>query len=78
MSHTWLDRALFLLLHSTPSPLDPPDMAFPCVPLQGVPLGRLAEQNPITVYEPRACFGSTYTSGEDIATTPVSPEVDER
>ena len=55
MSHTWLDRALFLLPHSTPSSpslLDRPNRTKPCVPPQGPMLGRFAEQSPFTGYEP--------------------------
>ena len=57
MSHTWLDRALFLLPHSTPSSpslLDLPNRTKPCAPPQGPMFGRFAEQSPFTGYEPNA------------------------
>ena len=48
MSHTWLDRVLFPVPHSTLSLLDHPDRTNPCVPLQGLMFGRFAEQSLLT------------------------------
>ena len=49
---SWLDCILVLPPHSTPSLLSSPNRSIPCDPQQGVPFGRLAEQSPITGYEP--------------------------
>ena len=90
---SWLDRITFLLPHSTPTLVCPSNRSVSCIPQHGVPFGRLAEQSQVKGYEPtvlsrlaarrlrpsrRAGTGSTYNSGEDIATTPASSEVDER
>ena len=68
MSHTWLDRALFFLPHSTsssPSLLDLPNRTKPCVPPQGPMFGRFAEQSPFTGYEPNA---PVEVGGTDVTT----------
>ena len=54
MSHTWRDRAPFPLPHSTPSQIDPPDKTNPCAPQPGLLFGRVAQQRPLTSYEPNA------------------------
>ena len=56
MSHaqsTWLDRIPLPPPHSTPSPLYPLNGSVPRNLQHGVPFGRLAEQSPITGYEPK-------------------------
>ena len=93
MSHaqrSWLDRISCPPPHSTPSLLYPPNRSIPCISPQGVPFGRLAEQSPVTGYEPNEPVevGSTEVttlllpsrraSIGSTATTPASSEVDER
>ena len=75
----------------------PSDRTNPCATPQGLLFGRMAEQSPLTGYEPNApvevnsaeftptlvpsrkgSIGSTFNSGEDIATTPAVSEVDGR
>ena len=56
MSHaqsTWLDRIPLPPPHSTPSLLYPINGSVPRNLQHGVPFGRLAEQSPITGYEPK-------------------------
>ena len=91
MSHeqcTWLDRILLPLPHRTPSSLCPAHGVQFCrfaeqctmtvyVPNDSVEVG--STEVTIVLSPPRrASIGSTYNSGEDIATTPALSEVDGR
>ena len=46
-----LDRIPFLLPHSTPSLLDPPNRTILCLPRQGLSFCSMVEQSPFTCYE---------------------------
>ena len=88
---TWLDRILLPLPHSTPSLFHPLKWSISCNPQHGIQFAEQSpitgyEPNDLvedsstevaTMFQPsrRASVGSTYNSGEDIATTLASSDL---